>query len=120
MGRPYSTDLRERVVGAVEAGHSRRAAAEMFGISASCAVKLVRRWRETGSVKPDKLGAPKRSKLDPHGDWLVDLVKGEPDLTLEEVRARLRAERDMAASIGALWSFFEQRDISFKKNRARR
>ena len=65
MGKPYSEDLRERIVGAVEAGHSRRAAARMFEVSASCAVKLVRRWRETGSVKPDKMGAPKRSKLDP-------------------------------------------------------
>ena len=59
MGKPYSTDLRERVVSAVEAGQSRRAAAEIFGISASCAVKLVRRWRETGSVQPGKIGAPR-------------------------------------------------------------
>lgn len=120
MGKPYSEDLRERIVGAVEAGHSRRAAARMFEVSASCAVKLVRRWRETGSVKPGKMGAPPRSKLDPHSDWLVDLVKAEPDTTLEEIRARLRAERDMAASLGTIWKFFEQRNISFKKNRARR
>ena len=120
MGKPYSEDLRERIVGAVEAGHSRRAAARMFEVSASCAVKLVRRWRETGSVKPDKIGAPKRSKLDPHAQWLLDLVKGEPDLTLEEIQARLHEERDMAASIGAIWKFFERQDFSFKKNRARR
>jgi transposase len=120
MGKPYSEDLRERIVGAVEAGHSRRAAARMFDVSASCAVKLVRRWRETGSVKPGRMGAPKRSKLEPHADWLMALVKQEPDITLEEIRARLGEERDMAASIGAIWKFFEQRDISFKKNRARR
>ena len=119
MGKPYSEDLRTRIVGAVEAGHSRRAAARMYDISASCAVKLVRRWRETGSVKPGKMGAPKRSKLDPDSDWLADLVKEEPDITLEEIRARLREERDMAASIGAIWKFFNRRDISFKKNRAR-
>lgn len=119
MGRPYSEDLRERIVGAVEAGHSRRAAARMFEVSASCAVKLVRRWRETGSVKPDKIGAPKRSKLAPHVQWLLDLVKGEPDLTLEEIRVRLRRERDMAASIGTIWQFLDRHDIRFKKNRAR-
>ena len=115
MGKPYSDDLRERIVGAVEAGHSRRVAARMFEVSASCAVKLVRRWRETGSVKPGKMGAPKGSKLAPHSDWLVDLVKQEPDLTLEEIRARLRAERDMAASIGAIWKFFERQDFTLKK-----
>ncbi len=93
MCKPYSEDLRERIAGAVEAGHSRRAAARMFEVSASCAVKLVRRRRKTGSVKPGKMGAPPRSKLDPHSDWLVDLVKAEPDITVEEIRARLRAER---------------------------
>ncbi len=120
MGRPYSTDLRERVVWAVEAGHSRRAAAEMFGISASCAVKLVRRWRETGSVQPGKIGAPKGSKLDRHADWLLQLVEAEPDITLAEIQARLEAEQDMAASIGAIWNFFDRNEISFKKNCARR
>ncbi len=43
MGRPYSEDLRERIEGAVPAGHSRRAAARMFGVSPG-AVKLVRRY----------------------------------------------------------------------------
>ena len=44
MGRLYLEDLRERIVGAVATGHSRRAAAQMFGVSPG-AVTLVRRWR---------------------------------------------------------------------------
>ena len=119
MGRPYSEDLRERIVGAVAARHSCRAAARMFGVSASCAVKLVRRWREIDSVKPGKIGGPRRYKLDPHGDWLLELVADEPDITLAEIRARLCEKRDIAASIGTIWHIFEHRDISFKKNRAR-
>ncbi len=113
MGRPYSEDLRERIVGVVAAGHARCAAARMFGVSPSCAVKLMRRWRETGSVKPGKMGAPKRCKLDPHGDWLLALVRDEPDITLAEIRARLREDRDMAASAGTIWQFFERHGISF-------
>ncbi len=119
MGKPYSEDLRERIVAAVEAGHSRRAAARMFAVSASCAVKLMRRWRETGSVKPGKTGGTRGSKLEPHGEWLLVLIKEELDLTLREIQARLRAERGMAVSIGAIWNFFERRNVSFKKNRAR-
>jgi transposase len=42
-GRSYSLDLRVRIAGFVEAGHSRRAAARHFGVSDSCAIKLVRR-----------------------------------------------------------------------------
>ncbi len=119
MGRPYSEDLRERIVAAVEAGHSRRAAARMFGVSASCAVKLLRRWRETGSVKPGKTGGSKGSKPEAHGEWLLASIKEKPDLTLQEIQARLRTERAAAVSIGAIWNFFDRRDIGFKKNRAR-
>jgi len=91
MGRPYSEDLRERIVEAVEGGSSRRGAAEVFGVSPSCAVKLHRRWRETGSVSPARLGAPKRCKLDPETEWLLALVKAEADITLGEIRAALSA-----------------------------
>ena len=119
MGRPYSRDLRERIVEAVESGRSRRAAAEVFGVSPSCAVKLYRRWRETGSVSPARLGAPRRCKLDPVADWLLALVKAEPDITLGEIRLRLARERSLSASIGSIWAFFDRHDISFKKNAAR-
>ena len=119
MGRPYSRDLRERIIEAVEGGRSRRGAAEVFGVSPSCAVKLYRRWRETGCVSPARLGAPKRCKLDPVADWLLALVKAEPDITLEEIRSRLARERSLSASIGLIWAFFDRHDISFKKIAAR-
>jgi len=119
MGRPYSDDLRERIVRAVDGGATRRRAAEAFGVSASCAVKLVRLWRETGSVSPAPQGAPKRSKLDPHAAWLLGLVEAEPEITLEDVRSRLEG-RGLRASIGLIWRFFDGHAISFKKNRARR
>jgi len=119
MGRPYSDDLRERIVEAVEDERWRRGAAETFGVSPSCAVKLYRRWRETGSVSPARLGAPKRCKLDPVADWLLALVKAEPDITLGEIRMRLVRERGMSASIGLIWTFLDRHDFSFKKNGAR-
>jgi transposase len=43
-----SDDLRERLVAAVEAGQSRRAAGERFGVSAASAVRWMQRVRETG------------------------------------------------------------------------
>ncbi len=88
-------------------------------MSASCAIKLLRRWETTGSVKPDRQGAPKRYKLDPHAAWLLGLVGAEPDITLEEIRTRLRAEWDMTICIGTIGNFFDRHGISFKKNRAR-
>ena len=50
MPKPCSLDLRERVLETVEAGASRREAAERFEVSASSAIKWMQRWHETGSV----------------------------------------------------------------------
>ena len=119
MGRSYSTDLRERIVRTVEAGGSRRGAARMFKVSASCAVKLIQRWHESGSVEPAPQGAPRRSKLDAHADWLLELVGDVPDITLADVQSRLKG-RGVKASIGLIWRFFDSHDISFKKNATRR
>ncbi|MEM6439371.1 MAG: helix-turn-helix domain-containing protein, partial [Pseudomonadota bacterium] len=52
MTKPLSLDLRQRVIAAIEAGLSCRAAATRFGIAPSAAVKWHRRWRDTGSVVP--------------------------------------------------------------------
>lgn len=119
MGKPYSNDLRERIVEAVEGGQTRRGAARHFDVSPSCAIKLLQRWEATGSVEPDRQGAPQHCKLDPHAAWLLSLVEVEPDITLEEIRSRLREEWDMTACIGTIWNFFDHHGISFKKNRAR-
>ena len=57
MGKPYSIDLRERVVAAVvEGGLSRNRAAAQFGVGISTAINWVRRFQETGSVAPGKIG----------------------------------------------------------------
>ena len=52
MTKPLSNDLRVRLIDAVTQGMSCRAAADRFGVAASTAVKLVRRWRDTGTSAP--------------------------------------------------------------------
>src|SRR5260370_799163 len=56
MPKPYSDDLRERVIEAVEAGASRREAADSFNLCPSSAVKWLQRWRDTGSTKAKPTG----------------------------------------------------------------
>lgn len=119
MGKAYSDDLRQRIVDAVDGGVSRRAAAARYDVSINSAIRYARRWRETGSVRASAMGAPKRSKLDPHADWLLAQIDEAPDLTLAELIARLDTERGMKSSVGGLWNFFHRHGISFKKNRAR-
>jgi transposase len=78
------------------------------------------RWRKTGSVEAKPGTGHSRSPLEQHKQWLIELVAAEPDLTLEEIRARLRSERRQKAGIGSVWRFFDRHGITFKKNSARR
>ena len=120
MPKPLSIDLRERIVGAVVAGGSVRVVGARFGVGASSVSKISRRWRETGSVAPKKMGGDRRSHvIEAHCERLLALVAATPDLTLEEIRAALR-EDGVVVGYGAVWRFFNRHRISFKKNRARR
>ena len=89
MARPYSIDLRERVILAVERdGLSRNAAARRFGVAISTAVNCLRRHHETGSVASGKMGGHKPRKLiGAHRVWLLERTK--TDVTLRGLRAEL-------------------------------
>jgi putative transposase len=64
MGKPYSRDLRERVVNAVERqGMSRRQAAPRFGVGIKTAIEWVRRYRETGRLSALAMGGRRPKKL---------------------------------------------------------
>jgi hypothetical protein len=56
MGKPYSDDLRERVVSVIEVGHTREEVAELYNMALSTVGGFIKRKRETGSVSPDKFG----------------------------------------------------------------
>lgn len=120
MARGYSDDLRERVVGAVEAGETARGSARIFVVGDSTAIRWVKRWRETGQVSAKPGTGHSRSPLKSHAAWLLALVNEEADLTLEEIRARLCCEHGAQSSVSALWRFYDRNGISFKKKRARR
>jgi putative transposase len=120
MARPYSTDLRERVVKAVDGGLSRRQAASFFGVAISTVIEWVRAWRESGSLAAKPMGGDHSSRLKGEDrTWLLERVEAVPDLTLEELRSELAA-RGMQVGYGTVWRFFAAEGISFKKNRARR
>jgi transposase len=116
----YSNDLRARAVALVEDGESRREAARVLGLGASTAIRWMERWASTGSVAALPGTGHSRSPLEAHRQWLLDLVAAEPDLTLEEIRARLKSEKRLKTGTTSVWRFYERHDITFKKNSARR
>ncbi len=115
MGYGHSLDLRVRLIEAVAAGSSARAAAERFGVSASSAVKLVRRWRDTGSYEPGQVGGQKRPKLAGREDWLHEVIADEPDITLVELQRRLASD-GIEISLQAINTMLKALGYSYKKN----
>jgi len=120
MAKGYSKDLRERAVFLSDSGDSAREAGRVLDLSASTAVRWIKRWTTTGSVDALPGTGHSRSPLKAHEQWLLALVTAEPDLTLEEIRARLRSEKKLKIGTTSVWRFYERHKITFKKNAARR
>ena len=94
MPKPYSQDLRDRVIEAVERGAmSRRAAARRYEISESVAIKWLERLERDGSREPVGHGGHRASKLMPHREFLEAARAEKPDITLQALCDRLWAER---------------------------
>jgi len=117
MAKPYSQDLRERVVQAVERGSTRHAAAERFKVSASSAIRWMQRWQASGEIAAKPRGGSD-SPLEDHAAVVLALAAEQPDLTLDEFCVVLRA-RQIETSRVSLWRFFQRHGLSFKKNFAR-
>lgn len=117
MGRPYSMDLRDRVVAAVrEEGLSRRQAAARFGVADSTAVHWLKRIETTGSVAPGKTGGHKPRKIaGEHRDWAV-LRCRQRDFTLRGLVAEF-AERGLKVDYRSVWEFVHAEKLSHKKRR---
>jgi putative transposase len=117
MGKPYSMDLRERVVAAVlTGGMSCNRAAKQFGIGISTAINWVKRLRETGSVAPGQMGGHKPPAISgAHRVWLLERIK-EGDFTLRGLVAELAA-RGLKVDYRSVWEFVHAEKLSFKKKR---
>lgn len=115
MVRPYSIDLRERVLAAVEVGEPVRAVAARFGVSPSFVSKLHTRYRQTRSVIPDRQGGDRRTgRIEAHADWLLHRVKEVPDVTLVELCQGLH-RRGLKAAPSTVWRFLHRRGLTYKK-----
>src|SRR5215471_12868768 len=96
MPKPYSYDLRVRVIELIEAGSSRREAAELYGISPSVVVIWAQRWKQTGSISAKPSGGS-ISPLEEHAEFLLGLIVEQPDLTLD---ASWRCRRPGSSAVG--------------------
>lgn len=115
MGYGHSMDLRQRIIRAVQAGASARQAARRFQVSPASAIKLVARWRRTGSYAPGQVGGQKKRRLADHQDWLREVIARTPDITLAELQTRLAAQ-GVAISQTAIHTTLRALGYRYKKN----
>ena len=116
MTAPLSQDLRRRIVRAVEAGRSARQAAERFEVSASAAIKLMRRVRESGSPAPGQIGGHRRPMLESHADLIRALVAGRPRITLAELQVALRERGIQVKALSTIALMLRRLGLSHKKH----
>ena len=119
MARPYSQDLRERMVWAVLSGQSRHEVARMFDVSASCVIKLMQRVDVTGDCQPRKFGGHKRYALAEHEDKVRALVAEKPDLTITELWQKITAH-GIKVGRSAVARFLLHLQLTFKKKSSMR
>ncbi len=114
MAKPYSEDLRRRVIGTIEGGVTIPEAAEQCGVSISSVVRFLKLHRETDSVAPAKFGGYKDFALAAHEDLVRQLVAEQPDITLAELGDRL-AKKKITVGKSAISRFLHHLKLPFKK-----
>jgi transposase len=116
MGKPYSVDLRRRVVAAIEGGMSRNQAARQFGVAISTAIGWMQRVEQTGSVAPGQMGGHKPKAISgEYAVWLSQRIRAG-DFTLRGLVAEL-GERGLKVDYRSVWEFVHAEKLSFKKKR---
>jgi len=117
MGAPYSPDLRERVIAAVDGGLGAYSAAALFRVSVSYIYKALGRRRATGEETARAAGRGPAPKLAAYDAALRARTAQAPDVTLVELQSWLLAEHAMKVSVGCLWKQLRRLGLTLKKSR---
>lgn len=114
--KPYSMDLRERIVSAIENGGSVRKVAERFTVSKNFVQKLITQKRTKGHVIPGKQGGTATSPAMQHKDQLLDIYKNKPDATLKEYCELFADKTELWISEATMCRTFQKLNLPIKKN----
>jgi transposase len=117
MPKPLSYDLRTRVLVAIDAGLSCRAAAERFGVSAASAIRWQARRRAGEDTRPKPQRGDRLSyRTQAHAALIRAVLDEVHDTTSPELKTRL-ADKGAHVSVAALWRFCRRHKITRKKRR---
>jgi len=115
MPSTYSEDFRRSVVRFVGRGHSCHEAARVFETSASFVINLIRQYRRTGDISARQRGGVRHAKLTPYLEEITGWLKDRPDMTLQEMAARLERDHGVSASTSGLSDMLRKAGYTYKK-----
>jgi transposase len=117
--KPYSKDLRMKVLAAVDRGMPRKEVARVFGVSEPTIRRYLRLRRETGDVEPKPVPGPPARKREALEQRLPAQVRLNPDLTLEEHCELFEEESGVEVSTATMSRAFERLGLPLKKSPSR-
>lgn len=120
MARPYANDLRRKFLQAYDEGEGTlEELAEQFRVSLGWAKKISARRTRTGATDAPVWRHGPESRVTPAvQEWMREQIRGQPDLTLRELRQRLAESKQLALSMGRIWLALRQMGLPLKKNRS--
>jgi transposase len=117
--KPYSQDLRDRIIQALEAGTAtQRAIAQRFCVSTAFVEKLWQRWRRSGSSAAKPHAGGRQSALKAHLEFLRSAVTKQPEATLADLRERLVAAQGPRVSTATICRALQRLKLPLKKSRS--
>jgi transposase len=119
MAKPYSNDLRARVVNDIAEGATLAETADHHHVSLSSVVRFLRLRRNTGNIRPAKFGGYKPYSLAAYEKLVRRLVAQQPDITLAEIRAQLTKQK-IKVGQSSIFRFLRHLKLTFKKKPTRR
>ena len=116
--QPYSLDLRQRIIDTYADGNtSQRQLAQRFRVAPSFVQKILKQYRETGSIEPKQRSEQTPTKLNSAQlDILKNIVAANNDATLAELCDRLEQETNIRIGVSTMFRMLEKQDLTLKKN----
>ena len=121
MAKSLSEDLRSRLIAAVDAGMSRRGAAERFGVAVATSIRWVSAWRRDGATCARPRGGNIGShRIETYRAVVLAAIDAQVDITLTELADMLRQQHGASFARSTVWKLPDRHGVSIKKNSARR
>jgi transposase len=115
MARPYSDDLRRKLLAAYDEGKgSLSELAERFGVSLAWAWKISATRKRTGRMERPSYRPGAKRRIDEQA--LAGLLRSHADATLVELQSELESKTGLRVSTQHLWRVVKRLGFRLKKS----